>query len=128
MKETLSPQEKIRKKQDFLFLYKEGKRYKGKYFNLVYFPNNLNFSRMAVIVSKKIGNAVTRNKIKRWMRELFRRNKGILKDHLDLLIVAKKEIQETSWPSLRENYMGAIKFICKRKSCSTFQYQWPSTS
>jgi len=116
MKETYGPQERIKKRQEFLSLYKKGNRYKGKYFNLVYFPNDLDYSRMAVIVSKKIGNAVSRNKIKRWMRDLFRRNKDLLKDHLDILIVAKREIQEASWSSLRESYISAIDSIGKRKS------------
>lgn len=114
MIETYNPQERIRKTRDFLFLYKEGKRYKGKYFNLIYFPNNLRFSRMAVIVSKRIGNAVTRNKIKRRIRELFRRNKDILKEHLDLLIIVKQGIQDTSWPVLRENYLAVIKSIWRK--------------
>lgn len=114
MKETYGPQERIKKKQEFLFLYKKGKRYKGKYFNLVYFPNNLDFSRMAVIVSKKIGNAVSRNKIKRWMRDLFRRNKGLLKDHFDILIVVKRDIQEASWSSLHESYIIAIESMTKK--------------
>jgi len=116
MKETFSPQERIRKKSDFLFLYKNGKRYQGKYFNLIYFPNNLNLSRMAVIVSKKIGNAVKRNKIKRWMRDLFRRNKDFLKVHLDMLIIIKKDIKEISWSTLRENYLVAVKSICNRNN------------
>ena len=116
MKETFRPRERIRNKRDFLLLFKEGKRYKDKYFNLIYFPNNLSFSRMAVIISKKVGNAVTRNKMRRWIRDLFRRNKEFLKDNLDILIIVKKDIQETSWTTLRENYLRAIKSICKKQS------------
>ena len=116
MKETFSARERIRKKRDFLFLYKEGKRYKGKYFNLIYFPNNLSFSRTGIIVSKKIGSAVTRNKIKRLMRELFRRNKGFLKEHLDIIILIKKEIRDTPWPDLQKSYLAAINSIYKKKS------------
>lgn len=114
MIETFNPQERIRKKKDFLLLYKEGKRYKGKYFNLIYFPNNLSCSRMAVIVSKKIGKAVNRNKIKRWMRELFRKNKALLKEHLDILIIPKKEIQEISWTVLRKSYFAALESIWQK--------------
>jgi ribonuclease P protein component len=111
MKEAYGPQERIRNKQDFLFLFKEGKRHKDKYFNLIYSPNSLSFSRMAVIVSKEVGNAVFRNKMKRWMRDLFRRNKEYLKHNLDILIIIKKDIQETSWTNLRENYLQAVKSI-----------------
>jgi len=116
MKETYRPRERIRKKNDFLSLYRKGTRYQAKYFNLIYFPNDLNFSRMAVIVSRKIGNSVKRNKIKRWMRDLFRRNKDFLKRNFDILIIAKKGIQDSSWEDLSENYIAAIKSISTRNN------------
>ncbi len=111
MDETLGPLERIRKKKNFLVLYRNGKRYKGKYFNLIYLSNALNFSRMAVVVSKKIGNAVKRNKVKRWMRILFRRNKGLFTMPLDIIIIAKKEILELDWPQIQQEYRAAIKSI-----------------
>lgn len=111
MDETLSPQERIRKKKDFLSLYKKGNRYRGKYFNLIYLSNDLDFSRMAVIASKKVGNAVRRNRIKRLMRALFRRNKTLLKYPLDIIFIAKKEIYESSWPMLQKDYFAAIESI-----------------
>ena len=111
MNETLGPQERIRKRKDFLFLYKKGYRYRGKYFNLIYLSNDFSFSRMAVIVSKKVGNAVKRNKIKRQMRALFRRNKSLLKAPLDIIIIAKKEILESSWLTLKGDYFSALESI-----------------
>ncbi|UCC41459.1 MAG: ribonuclease P protein component [Candidatus Aminicenantes bacterium] len=114
MNETFGPHERIRKRNDFLFLYRKGKRYRGIYFNLIYFSNNLSFSRLAVVVSKKIGNAVKRNKIKRWMRSLFRRNKDLLKDSFDIIIIVKKEIQDVSWPKLEEEYLSAVESICNK--------------
>jgi ribonuclease P protein component len=111
MNETLGPHERIRKRNDFLSIYKKGKRYRGKYFNLIYFSNNLSFSRMAVVVSKKIGNAVKRNKIKRWMRSLFRRNKDLLKDSFDIIFVVKKEIHDATWIKLKGEYFSVIKSI-----------------
>ena len=114
MKETLSPQQRIRKKSDFLFLYKNGCRYRGKYFNLIYLSNNLTFTRMAVVVSKKVGQAVTRNKVKRWLRELFRKNKNWIKGSFDIMIIAKKEILELPRPELRDHYLTAIKALNRR--------------
>lgn len=111
MNETLGPQERIRKRKDFLFLYRKGKRYRGKYFNLIYLSNDFSFSRMAVVVSKKVGNAVKRNKIKRQMRTLFRRNKSLLKTSLDIIIIAKKEILESSWLTLQGDYFSALESI-----------------
>ncbi len=111
MDETFGPPERIRKKKEFFYLYKKGKRYRGKYFNLVYLSSASSSSRMAVVVSKKVGNAVKRNKFKRWIRTLFRRNKKLLKDPIDLIIIVKKEILEASWLNLQDDYLTAIKSI-----------------
>ena len=113
MNETLGPQERIRKKKDFLYIYKKGRRHRGKYFNIIYLSSDSSFSRMAVVISKKVGNAVKRNKIKRWMRTLFRRNKDLLESSFDIIIIAKKEILEASWLKLQEDYFIAIKSICQ---------------
>jgi ribonuclease P protein component len=111
MSETFTPQERIRKKKDFLFLYKKGNRYRGRYFNLIYLSNDLNFSRMAVVVSKKVGGAVERNTIKRRLRTLYRRNKHILINPLDIILFVKKDIQGASWQSLEEEYLRSLTSI-----------------
>lgn len=114
MRESLNPRERIRKKKDFLFLYRRGNRYKGKYFILIYLPSSLTFSRVGVVASKKVGSAVTRNKVKRWMRELFRRNKGLLAFPVDLLIIARPEMREVRWLELKEHYLAAIKRVFEK--------------
>jgi len=111
MCETLSPQERIRKKEDFLFLYEKGKRYRGRYFTIIYLSNKLSFSRMGVVASKKTGNSVLRNKAKRWIRTLFRRNKEFFNDPMDIIVIIKKEIQEASWLEIQEDYITAVKSI-----------------
>lgn len=111
MKETYGPQERIRKKKDFLSLYRNGKRFKGKYIVLIYLFNDIAYSRMSVVVSKKHGNAVRRNKIKRQLRTLFRRNKILLSKSIDFLIIPKKEMQEATWTLLEEDYQRAVCII-----------------
>jgi ribonuclease P protein component len=69
---------------------------------------------MASVASKKVGNAVKRSKAKRWMRVLYRRKKELLNNTLDLVMIAKPEIQEASWKALEEEYLKAIRFINRR--------------
>jgi ribonuclease P protein component len=104
MNERLRTCERIRRKKDFLSLYKKGNRFRGRYFNLVYLPSSLGFSRVAVVASKKVGGAVERNRIKRWMREAFRKNKRLIGEPTDLLIIARPEIREAD----REGVAGAF--------------------
>lgn len=114
MIESLSPRERIRKKKDFFHLYRKGNRVKGKYFNLIYLPNNLTYSRVGVVASRRVGSSVTRNKAKRWMRELFRRNKAGLGFPVDLVLVARPEMREACWAELREDYLLALDRVFKR--------------
>jgi ribonuclease P protein component len=115
MRESLAPRERIRKKKDFLIIYKKGNRYRSKYFNLIYLSNTLTCSRVGVVASKKVGSAVTRSKVKRWMRELFRRNKNLLESPMDLLIVAMPEIRQATWPELKEDYLWAVRKIFEKR-------------
>lgn len=111
MIERYGPCERIRKKSEFSELYKRGRCARGKYFNLIYLPNELGHSRMAAVTSKKVGNAVHRNKIRRRARELFRRNKDLLKYPLDILLIAKRDIRTAGWRDLRDHYYSALQAI-----------------
>ena len=114
MDENFTPLERIRKKKDFLHLYKKGKRYRGKYFVLIYLSNELTFSRVAVVASKKLGNAVQRNRTKRWLRTLFRRNKELLEKPFDMIFIPRKEINEAKWQYLKDDYQAALKFMLRK--------------
>ena len=114
MSESLRPQERIRKQSDFARIYRTGGRYRGRYFNLVYLTNDLNHSRMAAVASKKVGNAVQRNKVKRWMRVLFRRNKDLLDASLDLIMIAKPGMPDSTWNEIWDEYRKAVHHLNKK--------------
>lgn len=114
MTEGLSARQRIRKKKDFLVLYKKGHRYKSRYFNLIYSVNALPYSRVGVVASRKVGGAVVRNKAKRWMRELFRRNRDLLESPVDLLIVAMPDMAQATWAEVREQYLQGVREVGKR--------------
>ena len=111
MKETLRPHERFRKRKDFLRIYRRGSRYRGKGFILIYLSNKLQFSRMAVVASKKVGNAVVRNRIKRRFRALFRTNKNLLQGSFDLVVITEKRIGEIAWSEVQKEFIKAIKFL-----------------
>ena len=111
MDERLTPQERIRKKKDFLTLYRTGSRYRGRFFHLVYRANSFEFPRLAVVVSRKVGNAVTRNRIKRRIRALFRRNKSLFKKPMDVILIAKMEILDLSLSDLAAEFFSALERI-----------------
>jgi len=111
MPECYSPCERIRKKKDFIDLYKRGLCARGRYFNLIALGNDLTYSRMAVVTSRKIGNAVERNRTRRRARELFRRNKAHLTFAMDILLIAKKDVHSATGQDLRQRYLEALQAI-----------------
>jgi ribonuclease P protein component len=69
------------------------------------------FCRVGYTVSKKVGNAVTRNKAKRRLRELFKDlAPGLVKNHFDYVIIAKKEISGADFDKISSD----LKFCLKR--------------
>ena len=98
--------DRILKRSYFLQLSKNGKRVKNKYFTIVYSQGLFGTTRLGLTVSKKAGNSVRRNKIKRRIREYFRMNKGSFKKKWDINVIAKPEAgsltSELFIPSLQD--------------------------
>jgi ribonuclease P protein component len=63
---------KIKKKSEIQYLLKNSIRVYQENFDIVFKRNSLNNDRLGVLVSRKVGNAIVRNKIKRIFREIFR--------------------------------------------------------
>lgn len=115
MSESLAPLERIRKKKDFESLYRNGRRFRGRYFTLVYRPNGMEYPRLAVVVSRKVGTAVVRNRVKRRFRELFRRNKTRLAEPMDVVVVARPEVAGLGWPEFRESFISGLTAIFRKR-------------
>lgn len=82
----------LTKKKDFDVIFKEGNAVKGNFLFIKYKKNALPNSRFAFIVSVKVAKkAVTRNRIRRQLSELVRRNIDKIKDGYDVLVMIKKE-------------------------------------
>lgn len=71
----------------FDLVYKEGSTQTDRYLVLKIRRNQLEFTRFGVSVSKRIGNAVVRNRVKRVLREILRLND--LKPGWDIVVIAR---------------------------------------
>ncbi len=81
---------RLRHRTDFTHVIKQGIRFTFQQGRIYYIPNNVSFSRFAVSVSRKTGNAVQRNRLKRICREAFRCNRPYLIKGYDIIIICYK--------------------------------------
>ena len=71
----------------------QGQKHRTENFCTVFFlPNGLDRKRLGIIASKKIGDAVTRNLVKRKIREVFRRTKGRIEPAMDIVIISGRDL------------------------------------
>jgi ribonuclease P protein component len=66
-------------------------------------------TRLGITVTRKIGNAVTRNRIKRLVREVFRQNRQRLPNGLDLVFVAKQQAGEADYAQVVADFEALIR-------------------
>ncbi len=71
--ERLRPGDRLRERRDFLRCYRRGRRIEGAFAVLHVHPNERGAPRLGITASRKVGNAVVRHRLKRQVRETFRR-------------------------------------------------------
>ena len=71
--ERLPSQEKLRRRAEFERCYKSGRRLHGTVLTVHFVPNSLDRPRLGITVTRKVGGAVTRQRLKRQVREVYRR-------------------------------------------------------
>jgi len=75
--------ESVKKNREFQFLFKKGECFVSPAFACYYRVNKLGVNRLGLVASKKIGNAVVRNRAKRVMREAFRLSEPAFSEKTD---------------------------------------------
>lgn len=100
---------KIRKRSDFQAVYEKGKRIHLKSFIVLLSRNDKGTARFGITVSKKVGNAVRRNRIKRLVREFFRLNRDRIPESTDVVIIARKDLSLTRYRDVASELGQVLK-------------------
>ena len=88
---TFTKADRILRRPEFLRLSKTGRKRHNRHFIVVFAPGRYKRTRLGITVTKKVGHAATRNRIKRLSREYFRLNRHTVRGDWDINIIAKKE-------------------------------------
>ncbi|TDI92512.1 MAG: ribonuclease P protein component [Chloroflexi bacterium] len=105
--QTLTREERIRQRPDFLLIQQRGIRTRGRYMTIVGLPNVRSISRLGVVAPRRLGKAVRRNRAKRRVRELFRHNKPLV--GLDLVVLPRREFLDAPFAVLLDDYQSTLR-------------------
>lgn len=94
-------QDRIRKGREYTELKRSGKVFKTKM--LVFNYAESERTKLGVIVTKKVGNSVERNRIKRWIREVFRLEKSVFSKPVDIVIIPRRS--DMTFSSIRKDFI-----------------------
>lgn len=115
--ERLLPDEKVRRRADYLRCYRTGRRRHGPLATLHFVPNELGHPRLGITASRKVGKAVVRQRLKRRIREVYRRwDRRHALPALDLVMHLKPEAGKSDFRMLQAELLRLLSGLLPRET------------
>lgn len=108
MNPKFRPEVRIRHGAEFRRVLMEGAKRHSRYFTLHILFGQVGQSRLGVIVSKQTGNAVSRNRAKRLLRETFRQHYLRLPSGTEIVAVAKRQMSGATLKEVERAFLNAV--------------------
>jgi len=99
-------EEYITKPAQYALVYNDGSSWTSNLLVMKALPNGLNLSRYGFSVSKRVGKAVARNKVKRLLREILRLTP--LKPGWDIIFIARRSVATVDYAKLEKSVRGLL--------------------
>lgn len=99
----------IKKNKEFQNVFKKGKSVANRQFVIYQLVKEEETIRFGLSVSKKIGNAVMRNRIKRLMKEVLRELTPELYQNRDIVIIARKPTANMDYQEIKKSLNHVLK-------------------
>ncbi len=97
----------IRKNEEYQKIINLNNCKKNNIFVIHQRKNNYNYNRYGISVGKKIGNAITRNKLKRQIKSILQKN--IINSSKDYVIIIRKAILKLNYKEIESNLINILK-------------------
>jgi ribonuclease P protein component len=112
--EALPKGKRLAKRREFLRVYETGRKVVSRYVVLFFAANELPLSRIGITATKKIGKANIRNRLKRWTREVYRRQReplGIDQRSVDVVVNVKPNAADASFADYSRDLGRALQRV-----------------
>ena len=100
--------ESIKLNREFRRLYHRGENRANGFLVIYFCKNRAGKNRLGITVSTKIGNAVTRNRVRRRIKEAYRLNESFFKIGFDIVIVARVRAAHSSFFEIQNALLQLI--------------------
>ncbi len=109
MSEGLPPGHRVKKRGEYRRIQSRGRKVHTRHLILMVHPSlrAADHARLGVTITKKVGNAVMRNRIRRLLREIFRRHRDLFPAASDIVVVVKRGARELSYVELLDEIRRA---------------------
>lgn len=106
--QRLKASERLVRKADFERAYAKGKRLSSRWFIAYVFTTTVEPLRVGVVASRRVGGAIERNRAKRRLRDVFRRNRPSMPVAADVVLIARPTISQASYREIEKTYVGSV--------------------
>ena len=106
----MNKHQRIKKNKEFQRIFKKGKSFANRQFIVYVWKSDQPEFRLGLSVSKKVGNAVTRNRIKRYIRQAFLECKEDLMQTADYVIIARQQAADLDYHESKKSLEHVLKF------------------
>jgi ribonuclease P protein component len=111
-----SREQRLRLRGDYLRCYREGRRRQGAPALIYFLPNELGHPRLGITASRKVGAAVERHRLKRRIREIYRRSAERWQlPAVDLVVHLKPEAKGFEFPALRAEVERLLRSVAAQQ-------------
>ena len=112
--EALPKERRLAKRPQFVRVYETGRKQFSRYAVLFFAGNDLQNSRIGITVTRKVGKANIRNRLKRWTREIYRRQReplGLDAPALDIVVNIKPGAVQASFEEFSRDLTRVLERI-----------------